>query len=97
VRALPQGLETWLGDSGLTLSAGQARRLCLARVLLAPAPILLLDEPTSGLDPETERDFLADLGRATAGRTVILATHAALPRGVFDSVYRLEGGRLATV
>lgn len=97
VRTLPQGLETWLGEGGLTLSAGQARRLCLARVLLAPAPILLLDEPTSGLDPETERDFLADLGQATAGRTVILATHAALPPGVFDSVYRLAEGRLAPV
>jgi ATP-binding cassette subfamily C protein CydC len=81
VRGLPEGLETWLGEAGRTLSAGQTRRLCLARVLLSPATIIALDEPTSGLDRETEADFLADLAVATAGRTVLLVTHARLPDG----------------
>jgi len=94
VRSLSQGLDTWLGESGETLSAGQARRLCLARTLLSPAPVLLLDEPTAGLDRPTEAEFLADLLAVTAGRTLILATHAAIPQGAVDRVYRLEDGAL---
>ncbi|MCX5577052.1 thiol reductant ABC exporter subunit CydC [Kaistia terrae] len=94
VRSLPQGLDTWLGESGETLSAGQARRLCLARTLLSPAKVLLLDEPTAGLDRPTEAEFLADLLAVTTGRTLILATHAALPKGAVDRVYRLEEGAL---
>lgn len=79
IRALPRGLDTVLGETGTTLSAGQARRLCLARTLLAPADIVLLDEPTAGLDRETEIALLADFPNALAGRTVLLATHALLP------------------
>ncbi|UYQ73198.1 thiol reductant ABC exporter subunit CydC [Pelagibacterium flavum] len=79
IRALPHGLDTILGETGTTLSAGQARRLCLARTLLSPAPIVLLDEPTAGLDRETELALLADFPNALAGRTVLLATHALLP------------------
>lgn len=94
VRSLPGGLDTLLGEAGKTLSAGQARRLCLARTLLSPAAIIALDEPTSGLDRETECAFFRDLGPATAGRTVILATHAALPSGTVDRTLRLRGGRL---
>lgn len=95
VRCLPLGLDTWLGESGATLSAGQARRLCLARTLLSPARILLLDEPTAGLDPDVEAEFLGDLLVATEGRTLVLATHAALPEGAVDRIYRLRRGRLS--
>ncbi|MEG9883622.1 MAG: thiol reductant ABC exporter subunit CydC [Hyphomicrobiales bacterium] len=94
VETLPSGLDTWLGEAGHTLSAGQARRLCLARVLLSPAPILALDEPTSGLDRETERALLQDLAIAAKGRGVLIATHADLPPGVVDRVFRLSNGRL---
>lgn len=94
VRAMPMGLATPLSEGGLTLSAGQARRLCLARTLLSGAGMLVLDEPTSGLDSTTELAFLNDLGEATAGRTVILITHAALPSGVVDRVLHLRDGRL---
>ncbi|WP_417584709.1 thiol reductant ABC exporter subunit CydC [Pelagibacterium sp.] len=80
IRALPRGLDTILGETGATLSAGQARRLCLARTLLAPASIVLLDEPTAGLDRDTELELLADFPNALAGRTVVLATHALLPQ-----------------
>lgn len=80
IRALPRGLDTILGETGTTLSAGQARRLCLARTLLSPANIVLLDEPTAGLDRETELALFADLPNALAGRTVLLATHALLPQ-----------------
>ncbi len=97
VRSLANGLDTWTGETGRTLSAGQARRLCLARALLSPAQVLLLDEPTQGLDREAEQAFLEDLLVATQGRTVIMVTHAALPVDAVERVYRLEAGQLVLV
>ncbi|TCL90655.1 ATP-binding cassette subfamily C protein CydC [Rhizobium sp. PP-WC-2G-219] len=94
IRSLEEGLETYVGETGRTLSAGQARRLCLARTLLSKAGILAFDEPTSGLDRPTELAFLSDLIAATTGRTVLLATHAALPEGAVDACYTLRGGCL---
>jgi ATP-binding cassette subfamily C protein CydC len=94
IRALPGGLDAFVGEGGRTLSAGEGRRLCLARVLLSGASILVLDEPTGGLDAETETVFLADLADAAAGRTILLVTHARLPAGAVDAVWRMEAGRL---
>ncbi len=89
VRSLPQGLDTWLGEAGRTLSAGQARRLCLARALLSPAPIIVLDEPTTGLDRDNELAFFEDIARATRGRTVLMVTHAELAPGTVDRTVAL--------
>ncbi len=94
VRALPKGLDTIVGEAGRTLSVGQARRLCLARALLSNAPVLLLDEPTDALDRETEEAFFKVLAGATAGRTVVLVTHANIPEGTVDRVLTLENGQL---
>ena len=94
IKALPRGLDTVLGEAGRTLSAGQARRICLARTLLSDASIIILDEPTSGLDRATELAFLEDLPDATAGRTAIVITHADLP-AAFDRVLTLRAGQLA--
>jgi len=94
VRAMPGGLDQWLGEGGRTLSAGQARRLCLARVLLSDAALVVLDEPTEGLDPDAERAFFLDLPRILRGRGLLLATHAEVPPGVADARWRLQAGRL---
>jgi len=94
IRELPDGIETVLGEGGKTLSAGQARRISLARTLLSPARILILDEPTNGLDAETEAAFLGDLPALAAGRTMIVITHAELPAD-FGRVLELRGGRIA--
>ncbi|MGV2905967.1 thiol reductant ABC exporter subunit CydC [Achromobacter sp. AGC25] len=94
VRGLPDGLDTWAGETGSQLSAGQARRLCLARALLSPAAVIVLDEPTAGLDAAAQTDFFNDLERAVRGRTVVLATHAALPAGAVDRCYELRHARL---
>lgn len=75
VRAMPQGLETWIGDGGTQLSGGQRKRLSLARALLAGRPWLLLDEPSEGLDPATEgqlKDNLSDwLDRMRSGLIIV--------------------------
>lgn len=94
VRGLPDGLDTWAGETGSQLSAGQARRLCLARALLAPAAVIVLDEPTAGLDAAAETAFFADLAQAVRGRTVVLATHAALPEGAVHRCHVLRDGQL---
>lgn len=92
VRALPEGLDTWLGEGGAGLSGGQARRIALARTLLRDAPVLILDEPAAGLDLDTERAFLEVLNTATAGTTIVLIVHRLLGVERLDRVWRLSGG-----
>ncbi len=95
--ALPDGLDTWLGEAGVAVSGGEARRIALARVLLKDAPILLLDEPTEGLDADTERSVLAALRPAMASRTVIAISHRPAALDAMDRVVRIEGGRIVEV
>lgn len=94
VRALPAQLDAVVGEAGRTLSAGQARRICLARTLLSEADVVVFDEPTSGLDFETESAFLAELPVLTRGRTAIVITHAAVPPS-FTRVLELRAGKLS--
>jgi ATP-binding cassette subfamily C protein CydCD len=91
---LPEGLDTWLGTGGSTMSGGQARRFATARALLADPELLILDEPTEGLDTETAEAVMADLLDATGDRTVLLLTHR--PEGLdrVDRTYELTAGRL---
>ncbi|MFA5663691.1 thiol reductant ABC exporter subunit CydC [Castellaniella sp.] len=90
VRGLDAGLDAWVDERGATLSTGQVRRLCLARILLSPARIWVLDEPTAGLDDATARAFFRVLADQIQGRTLIVATHADLPAGLFDQVLALQ-------
>jgi len=92
VRALPDGLDTWVGEGGARFSGGQGRRLALARVLLSAAPILILDEPCAGLDAETERDFFLTLNEAAAGRSIILIAHRLTGAERLDRIFRIAGG-----
>jgi ATP-binding cassette subfamily C protein CydC len=94
IHALPDGLNTWLGESGNTLSGGQARRLALARTLLSPAPILILDEPCAGLDAATEIEFLKTLNSATRNRTILLIVHRLTGAEQLDRIWRLADGAL---
>lgn len=94
VRSLPEGLDTWLGEGGATLSGGEARRLTVARALLRDAPVLLLDEPTEGLDPGTEADLLEALEPLLAGRTVLLIGHRLAALGGADRAVVLDRGRV---
>src|SRR5205823_4354089 len=93
VRALPDGLDTWVGEGGARFSGGEARRLALARALLKPAAVLILDEPCAGLDAPTERAFLATLNEVAEGRTVILIAHRLTGVERLDGIWRISGGR----
>ena len=75
IRTLPKGLETEVGENGSQLSGGQKQLICLARVLLRSAPILILDEPTSSIDPQTERLMLESLAAFMKGRTTLIVSH----------------------
>jgi ATP-binding cassette subfamily C protein CydD/ATP-binding cassette subfamily C protein CydCD len=75
VAALPQGLDTRLGDDGFGLSAGQRARLTLARAALSTAPLLLLDEPTAHLDDESAELAHRLIQRLAELRTVVAVTH----------------------
>ncbi|MFC8090709.1 thiol reductant ABC exporter subunit CydD [Streptomyces sp. NPDC057301] len=90
VDALPQGVETVLGEDGVGLSAGQRQRLALARAFLADRPVLLLDEPTAALDAATEAEVVEAVRRLAVGRTVLLVVHRPALLGVADRVVRLS-------
>ncbi|MFI2202026.1 thiol reductant ABC exporter subunit CydD [Streptomyces sp. NPDC020192] len=89
VDALPEGVDTVLGEYGAGLSAGQRQRLALARAFLADRPVLLLDEPTAALDGETEAEVVAAVRRLAVGRTVLLVVHRPALLDVADRVVRL--------
>ncbi|XVV09434.1 ATP-binding cassette domain-containing protein [Actinoplanes sp. CA-131856] len=91
---LPEGLDTWLGSGGSTMSGGQVRRFATARALLAEPGLLILDEPTEGLDVDVAEALMADLLEAGRGRTVLVLTHRTEGLELVDQVLTLENGRL---
>ena len=95
VDALPDGLDTWVGEAGQLVSAGQARRLAAARAILRDAPLWVLDEPTEGLDRVTEAELVHSLLELTAGRTVLWITHRLVNLQQMDGIIVLEHGRVA--
>jgi subfamily B ATP-binding cassette protein MsbA len=94
VRALPQGLDTLIGEQGMRLSGGERQRLAIARALLKDPPILILDEATSSLDSESEREVQQALDRLIAGRTTLVIAHRLSTVRGADRILVLDGGRI---
>lgn len=94
LRELPQGLDTFLGESGTRLSGGQQQRLAIARALLRDAPILLLDEATSALDAESERLVQDALERLMQGRTTLVIAHRLATVRSADRIVVMENGQI---
>ena len=94
VFALPQGLDTTVGDRGMLLSHGQRQRIALARALLRKPGLLILDEATSSLDPENEKRILNAIGGLRGRTTILLIAHRISAIQCADMVYVLEQGRI---
>jgi ABC-type transport system involved in cytochrome bd biosynthesis fused ATPase/permease subunit len=97
LRALPAGLETPLGDGGLPLSAGERRRLAVARAVARHPRLVLVDEPTANLDHLAAEQVVAALGQLVVGRTAVIATHDPLPLRLADDRVALRAGRPVAV
>jgi ATP-binding cassette, subfamily B, bacterial len=92
--ALPQGIDTYLGERGVRLSGGQQQRVVIARALLRDASILLLDEATSALDAQSERAVQQALERLMAGRTTLVIAHRLATVKKADRIVVLDHGRI---
>jgi ATP-binding cassette subfamily B protein len=94
LRALPEALDTYMGEGGARLSGGQRQRIAIARALLRDAPLLLLDEATSALDAESERLVQDALDRLMEHRTTIVIAHRLATVRAADRIVVMDHGRI---
>jgi ATP-binding cassette subfamily C protein CydCD len=94
ILSLPEGYNTWAGETGQRLSGGQRQRIAIARALLKDAPILILDEPTANLDLETEQAILQAVHTYARERMMLTITHRPAALETADQVLVLSGGRV---
>ncbi|MBI9074648.1 MAG: ABC transporter ATP-binding protein [Desulfatibacillum sp.] len=94
VLEMEKGLDTLVGERGITLSGGQRQRLCLARALLEDPPILVLDDALSMVDTRTEETIVNRLLNHRKGRTTIVVTHRMSTLKRVDNIFVLDKGRL---
>ena len=97
VAALPNGVQTEIGDNGMRLSGGQRQRLAIARAIYKDAPILILDEATSALDSESERVVQQALDGLMHGRTTLVIAHRLSTIERADRIAVLEHGCIVEI
>ncbi|MBB5832804.1 ATP-binding cassette subfamily B protein [Brachybacterium aquaticum] len=94
---LPQGVDTRIGEEGMSLSGGQRQRLALARAIAARPTVLLLDDPLSALDTKTEETVTGRLREVLEGTTTLIVAHRTSTVALADRVALLDGGRVVAV
>jgi len=92
IQGLPQGYQTWVGEQGVRLSAGERQRVAIARLFLSTARILALDEPTAHLDAITECSVMGSLLERSRGRSLLLVTHRLVGMQEMDEILVLSAG-----
>lgn len=97
VDALPEGLQTRVGERGVRLSGGQRQRIAMARAVYKSAPVVVLDEPTSALDVETEMAVLSALAAHGPNQTVIIVSHRRSSLAMCDRIFEIDGGKARCV
>ena len=97
VCALPEGMDTNVGERGSKLSGGQRQRIMIARALAHKPEVLILDEPTSALDPESEQRICKTLRELSGNYTLLAISHQSTLATVADHTYRLENGQLQKI
>ncbi|WP_245650484.1 ABC transporter ATP-binding protein [Nocardia harenae] len=95
VAALPDGLDTRIGERGQRLSGGQRQRIALARALLTDATVLVLDDATSAIDARVEERIFQRIAAEVRGRTTLVVAHRMSTLALADRVAVLDGGRVA--
>ncbi|MGO3208505.1 ABC transporter ATP-binding protein [Brachybacterium sp. AOP42-C2-15] len=94
---LPEGVDTRIGEEGMSLSGGQRQRLALARAIAARPAVLLLDDPLSALDTKTEETVTERLREVLSGTTTLIVAHRSSTVALADRVALLDGGRVVAV
>jgi ATP-binding cassette, subfamily B, bacterial len=94
IEKLPNGLDTMLGERGMTLSGGQRQRLAIARAVIRNTPILILDEPTSGLDSASEKLVFEALDRLMSNKTVVVIAHRLSTIQKADIIFVIKDGEV---
>jgi ATP-binding cassette subfamily C protein len=97
VEAMPQGLDTPVGERGTALSGGQRQRLALARALVHSPDLLVLDEATTALDPATEAEICRTLRRLAGQRTILAISHQPRIAEIADLVVEVADGSARVV
>ncbi|MFP5409862.1 MAG: lipid A export permease/ATP-binding protein MsbA [Gammaproteobacteria bacterium] len=97
IQAMPDGLDTLIGENGMRLSGGQRQRIAIARAILKNAPVLILDEATSALDNESERHVQAALETLMENRTTLVIAHRLSTIERAHRIVVLEGGRIVEI
>lgn len=97
VQALPDGIDTLIGENGATISGGQRQRIALARALYKEFELLVMDEATAALDIDTERAVIDSIRRVKEGKTLLMVTHHMSLANECDIIYKIERKKLVLV